>query len=67
MITQGHEDEVWCSAISPDNEFIVTGSKDKTIRLWRLATGGLVCTFNTMVDIFQVCAWLRVYRGVARV
>jgi len=50
----GHEDEVWCCAISKDGELVVSGSRDRTIRLWRVVNGSLVCTFNCNVDVFQV-------------
>jgi Caspase domain/WD domain, G-beta repeat len=31
---QGHEDYVYSVAISPDGQYIVSGSRDKTLRLW---------------------------------
>jgi hypothetical protein len=46
--------QVWCCAISPDNEIVVSGSRDRTIRLWRLKTGTEICSFNAGVDIFHV-------------
>src|SRR5690242_18416819 len=33
-IFTGHTDHVWCAAFSPDGKFIVSGSKDTTLRLW---------------------------------
>jgi WD40 repeat protein len=35
----GHTDEVWSVACSPDGHYIVSGSKDHTIRMWDTATG----------------------------
>lgn len=32
----GHKTEVSTIAVSPDNRYVVSGSKDKTIRIWRL-------------------------------
>ncbi len=34
-----HQDEVWAVACSPDGRIILTGSIDKTARLWDAATG----------------------------
>jgi DnaJ-domain-containing protein 1 len=32
----GHSDTIWSIAISPDNQTLVSGSADKTIRIWSL-------------------------------
>ena len=37
MVLRGHEDAVNAVAISPDNRWVVTGSYDKTARLWDLS------------------------------
>ena len=34
-VIHGHSDSVWSVAVSPDGQTIVSGSSDKTIRLWR--------------------------------
>jgi WD40 repeat protein len=36
----GHEAEVWSVAFSPDGTRLVTGSGDKTARLWRILPVG---------------------------
>lgn len=36
---RGHEDGVWSVAFSPDGTRIVSGSSDKTLRLWDSTTG----------------------------
>lgn len=36
---QGHTDEVWAAAVSPDGAVLVTGGKDTTLRIWDLNTG----------------------------
>jgi hypothetical protein len=36
VILRGHEDEVRAVGISPDNRWLVTGSRDHTARLWDL-------------------------------
>lgn len=33
-ILKGHRDEVWCALPDPQNRWLVTGSKDTTVRLW---------------------------------
>lgn len=42
----GHSDWVQALAISPDGQVLVSGSFDKTIKLWRLATGELMQTLS---------------------
>jgi WD40 repeat protein len=36
---EGHEAAITCGAVSPDRKTILTGSADKSVRLWDLATG----------------------------
>ena len=36
VVLRGHDGEVTSVAISPDNRWVVTGSADKTARLWLL-------------------------------
>jgi len=42
----GHTDRVTAVAISPDGRLILTGSKDKTARLWASATGTQVAVLS---------------------
>ena len=42
----GHKESVTCLAISNDGKLIVSGSKDKTVRLWNAETGKQVRQFN---------------------
>ena len=46
MTLEGHEDDVTSVAISTDNKIVASGSKDKTLKLWELATGKLISTVN---------------------
>ncbi len=45
VIQRGHELAVVCVAVSPDSNFVATGSKDKSIKLWELSTGREVRSF----------------------
>ena len=41
-----HSTWIKCIAVDAKNEFVVTGSQDKTLRLWELSTGSLVKVFR---------------------
>jgi WD40 repeat protein len=36
---EGHENVVRCLALSPDGKRLLTGSEDRTLRLWEVDTG----------------------------
>jgi WD40 repeat protein len=44
-VFQGHEDRVTSVCFSPDGTLLATGSWDKTIRVWNVATGNEVAVF----------------------
>lgn len=44
-IFTGHTDQVIGSAFSPDGKYVLTGSLDKTVRLWEVETGQEVRKF----------------------
>jgi len=41
-----HSAWITCIAVDAQNQFVVTGSQDKTLRLWELSTGRLVRIFR---------------------
>lgn len=45
VIQKGHELAVVTVAVSPDSNYVVTGSKDKSAKLWELNTGREVRSF----------------------
>ena len=45
-ILSGHLDEVNCLTFSSDGKSLVSGSDDKTVKLWDVQTGGIVKTFH---------------------
>jgi CHAT domain/WD domain, G-beta repeat len=42
----GHAHSVWSVAVSPDGQTLVSGSQDKTIKVWELSTGKLIRTLT---------------------
>jgi WD40 repeat protein len=43
---QGHTDPVRAVAVTPDGRHVVSGSEDKTLRVWDLATGETKATLQ---------------------
>ena len=46
IVQKGHSGAVKSIAISPDGKYLATGSRDRTVKLWDLATGMEIRTFN---------------------
>jgi WD40 repeat protein/serine/threonine protein kinase len=49
----GHQDEVETPALSHDNQFLATGSDDRTLRLWDTQTGKLLATVKNESQTFS--------------
>ncbi|MBN3891729.1 MAG: WD40 repeat domain-containing protein [Nostoc sp. JL31] len=47
---EGHRDEVWGVAFSPDGKTIASGSYDTSVKLWNAATGKEITTFKGHSD-----------------
>jgi WD40 repeat protein/serine/threonine protein kinase len=45
-VFEGHTDAVESVSISPDGRHVLSGSRDKTIRLWELSTGNCIRTLQ---------------------
>lgn len=45
----GHEGEIDTIELSPDKQILASGSHDKSIKLWNLQTGKLICTFGSLL------------------
>ena len=43
---EGHTDWIYSVAISPDNTKIVSGSLDRSIRVWNIESGNLINTLE---------------------
>jgi WD40 repeat protein len=46
----GHTSDVWAVAVSPDGDWLLSGSDDQTVRLWNLATRENVASLFTGRD-----------------
>ena len=42
LINQGHLNEIWTMAVSHDGKYVVTGSHDKSMRIWEKTNEPLV-------------------------
>jgi WD40 repeat protein len=57
-VLQGHADRVSSVAVSPDGQFAVSGSWDKTVRVWNLQTYEGFLTIQADGPIHSVCIGL---------
>lgn len=57
-VMQGHEGRVRCLDISPDGNWLATGSDDSTLKIWEVLTGRCVKTINDFDDeSVLACRW----------
>jgi WD40 repeat protein len=56
-ILANHKDEVWCLAFSPSGRYLATGSKDKQVIIWRVASNDVHRVLAEHVDGVGVLAW----------
>ncbi len=47
---EGHTGSANCVSLSPDGSKIVSGSRDKTIKVWDAVTGAVLSTLEGHVD-----------------
>ena len=47
---QGHAGPIQCMTFSPDGKRLATGSEDRTVKLWDVATGQEVATLKGHTD-----------------
>ncbi|KAJ3207801.1 hypothetical protein HK099_000195, partial [Clydaea vesicula] len=54
---EGHGDSVTCCCLTPDGQKLITGSLDKTVRVWDIKEGTEHCqyTFNSQIFSLGVC------------
>jgi WD40 repeat protein/serine/threonine protein kinase len=52
----GHTDEVYSGCLSSDGSIVLSGSRDSTLKLWDLASGRLLRTFEEHAEpVYSVC------------
>jgi WD40 repeat protein/transcriptional regulator with XRE-family HTH domain len=54
---RGHLSDIWSADFSPDGKVLATGSSDKTVRLWDLATGETIRIFSSDTSSFEELAF----------
>jgi WD40 repeat protein len=56
-VFEGHTDEVWRLAWSPDGRYIATASLDSTARIWDVATGQCIAVLGGHTGTVEAIAW----------
>ena len=50
MVLEGHDNAVFCVAVTPDGKMVVSGSMDNTLKMWDLETGQCRATLEGHED-----------------
>ncbi|EDW77174.1 uncharacterized protein Dwil_GK22227 [Drosophila willistoni] len=56
LVYRGHTDLVRSVSVEPKGEYMVSGSDDKTVKIWEIATGRCIRTIETE-DVVRCVAW----------
>lgn len=48
-----HNEAITCMCMSRDCKFVVTGSKDQSLKIWESSTGYLTQVLKKRTDMFQ--------------
>ncbi len=51
---KGHTNDIYAVAFTPDSKRVVTGSYDQSLRLWRVANGGLIANFPLPIVTWRI-------------
>ncbi|XP_064552174.1 ribosome biogenesis protein BOP1 homolog [Drosophila montana] len=56
LVYRGHTDLVRSVSVEPKGEYMASGSDDKTVKIWEIATGRCIRTIETN-DVVRCVAW----------
>ena len=54
-IFQAHNHTISCCLVSKNNNFLISGSWDKTLKLWNLNTSELIQNYEGHTDVIKCC------------
>lgn len=49
-LLSGHDDDVWSVGFSADGSKVVSGSEDKTVKIWNADSGEVIQTLSGEID-----------------
>src|ERR1700676_2845519 len=56
-LLEGHSDKIFAVAWSPDGRYLASGSRDKTVRIWNVATGICEYIYRGHAQCLLAVAW----------